>query len=182
MSKIVGLYDTMNRTSESTIGLVMAILLCSCASTPDDSQIQGYLATHIMDDGSKHFVYTIDYPPGGIDGQKTNSNGRPGNTTGHIYGNSSRGVAGGVTLGSGNSKSGGRKGGGRQRSGKSQPSRQAHINLRLDEMLAMELRQTGFCRGDYMELERLTRPPDVLLRGECDETATTQDRADFPNK
>lgn len=177
MSKIVALYQTMNINCESTVGLMMAILLCSCASTPDDSEIQGHLATHIMEDGSKHFVYTIDYPPGGINRQNANSTSRPGNATGHIYGNSSRGVAGGVTLGSS-----GRKSGGRKRTGNSQPSRQAQIDVRLDEMLAIELKQTGFCQGDFMELERLTRPPNVLLRGECDETATTQDRADFPNQ
>jgi len=166
----------MNATTRLKLAVAMAILLGSCASTPDGIERQGYLATQITDDGSKKFVYTLDYPVGGNDGQRASGNGRPGNTTGHIYGNSSRGVTGGVTIGSSN-----RRGSGQSRSGRSKSSRQAQLNEQLEKMLVQELNQTGFCQGGYMELERSTKPPDVLIRGECDETATSLDRANFPN-
>jgi hypothetical protein len=60
-------------------GLLMA-LLSACAGEPERPEPpRGYFATHIEEDGTKKFQYTIDVS----EAKERRGNGRPGNLKGH---------------------------------------------------------------------------------------------------
>jgi len=151
----------------------LLFFLAACSTKSDRPEPpDGYFTTYIEPDGTKKFQYTIDYPEGG---NSASRRGRPGNTKGHVYGSSSRGVAGGVTAGTG-----GR--GQRPQSGSGYSYQQfQQINSRLENVLELELNKSDFCHQGYRETERVAEPPMVYIRGECKETATDQDREQFPN-
>ncbi len=161
---------------------LLCATLSACSSTPEQPEPQGFLATHIEDDNSKLFVYSLEMPSPEQARRGSKGNGRPGNATGQVYGSSSRGMAGGVTVGSGGGRRAASNHSGTGRGTSRGTSRsQGNINGRLENMLAEELEQSGYCRNGFMELERMTQPPDVFIKGECDESATEEDRNLFPN-
>jgi hypothetical protein len=155
--------------------LVMAALpllvINACSSQQEKKEPEGYLATHIDENGSKLFQYSLDIqaPENGQRG--SNNTGQPGKVAGHVSGNSSRGVAGGITLGS-NSGKPGRKSGGNRRTGTYQA-----ITSKLENMLEQELKTTGYCRDGYTELERVIGASAVFIMGECNETIISEDGA-----
>lgn len=135
------------------------LALAACSSEPGrPDPPEGYFATHIEADGTRKFQYTV-VPPD--QGRPRAGSGRPGNTAGHVSGSSSRGVAGGVTAGTG--------GGGRQTSssGASAYDRFQQINRQLEDMLEQELKNSGFCQQGYRETERVVEPATIYIRGEC---------------
>ena len=149
----------------------LPLLLSACASEPErPPPPEGYFATHIEEDGTKKFQYTIDFPDQKKSGKR---NSRPGNMMGHMTGSSSRGVTGGVSAGTG--------GGGRQAPSGGAYERFQQINDRLENMLEQELKKSGFCHDGHRETQRVVEPPTVYIRGECEETATDRDRDNFPN-
>ena len=147
------------------------ICMTGCSSNQKNEVPQGYLATHIFDDGSKQFVYTADLPDSSGQGKRGKGNNRPGNVAGHVQGSSNRGLTGGVTAGTGSRGKGGGKGRGQQ-------GRAAQ----LQDALAAELKKTGFCRDGFMELERMMEPSQTFIKGECVEAASHNDREEFPNE
>ena len=150
----------MSKQIQATLwaGLLIA-LLSACASEPErPDPPTGYLATHIEEDGTKKFQYTIDVP----ETKKRRGSGRPGNLKGHAYGNSSRGVAGGVTAGTGKRGSRGIGGGN---------TRLAQINGQLEKQMERELKNSGFCDAGHRETARVVEPDTVYIRGECLENA-----------
>ena len=154
----------MSKQIQATLwaGLLIA-LLSACASEPErPDPPTGYLATHIEEDGTKKFQYTIDVP----DPRERRGNGRPGNLKGHAQGNSSRGVAGGVTAGTGRGASRGAGKGNVQI---------AQINSHLEKQLERELKNSGFCHSGHHETGRVVQPEMVYIRGECEEKATDDD-------
>lgn len=148
-------------------GGLVTVLLSTCASEPQRPEPPvGYLATHIEEDGTKKFQYTIDVP----EAKERRGNGRPGNLKGHAYGNSSRGVAGGVTAGTGRSGS---------RAAGSGNARLAQINGQLEKQLERELKNSGFCDAGHRETARVVQPDMVYIRGECEDKATDEDRVRY---
>ena len=155
--------------------LLLSVLLfpiAACSTQPEKREPpDGYFATHIDQDGTKKFQYTLDMP------ESRSGSGRPGNTRGHVAGSSSRGVSGGVTAGS----RGGRSG--KSHSGPSGGAGQfAKINSLLENRLEAELVKSGFCDAGHRETERVVEPPDVFIRGECSDVASEQDRVDYANQ
>lgn len=150
---------------------IAAAALCACANQKKDEAPQGYLATHIFEDGSKQFVYTVDLPDSGRSGKRGKGGGRPGNATGQVSGGSNGGLSGGVNVGTGNRKSRGQGGG-------QQHGRDAMLVSLLDD----ELKDSDFCRDGYMELDRSMEPQQTFIKGECTETASASDRENFPNE
>lgn len=153
------------------LNLLMSVLLVSvaaCSNQPEKREPpDGYFATHIDEDGTRKFQYTLDMP------EPRSGGSRPGNTRGHVAGSSSRGVSGGVTAGS----RGGA--GGKSRSGSSGgAARFEKMNSLLENRLERELAKSGFCDAGHRETERVVDPPDVFIRGECRDTASEQDLAD----
>lgn len=161
----------MTRYSLIFVTACLFSALIGCASEPDRPEPVGYFVTHILEDGSKSFQYTLEV---GSTGGKS-KNGRPGNTSGHLHGSSNRGVSGGVTAGSSRkSSAGGSRQGGYEQFQK--------INARLEHKLEMELKNSGFCHEGYRELERVVKAPDFFIRGQCKEAASEDDRQRFPNR
>jgi hypothetical protein len=160
----------MIRSITKCFGLVLLVLGVACSSNQKNELPQGYLATHIFDDGSKQFVYTVDLPDSA--GRGKQGNGRPGNVAGNVQGSSNRGVTGGITAGTG----GGR--GGRGQGARGQHSKDG---LLVDSLEA-ELKKTNYCRKGYMELDRMTEPSQTFIKGECVDAANKRDRSEFPNE
>jgi len=149
---------------------VAFIGLYGCAAEGKKTEPQGYLATHIFDDGRKQFVYTAELPDAGNRGPGGKSGGRPGNVAGQLNGSSNGGLSGGVIAGTGNRRPGGHPRGPMQ-------SR--------DDMLVTavgkELEKSGYCREGYKELDRMAEPRQTYLKGECLDAANAHDRKQFPN-
>lgn len=147
---------------------VLLVPVVGCSTQPEKSESpDGYFATHIDEDGTREFQYTLDMS------EPLSGGGRPGNTRGHMVGSSGRGVSGGMTAGT-------RLGaGGKSRSGSSGGAdRFEKINSLLENSLEMELAKSGFCDGGYRETERVVDPSNAFIRGECSGTALEQDGAD----
>lgn len=161
----------MNRTPKLSLTILTLIGLCACSGNQKNDEPQGYLATHIFDDGSKQFVYTVDLPESSSQGKRGKGNGRPGNVAGNVQGSSSRGLSAGVTAGTGR----GGKGGGK---GRGQQGRAAQLQDAVDA----ELKKTGFCRDGFMELDRMMEPSQTFIKGECVEAASDRDREEFLNE
>ena len=167
---IFHVYDNaMNRFHIKLLIPVVLVCMYGCSGNQKNDTPQGYLATHIFDDGSKQFVYTVDLPDSAGQGRGGKNNSRPGNVAGHVQGSSNRGLTGGVTAGT---RSKGGKGGGRGQQGKASL---------LQEALDAELKKSGYCRKGFMELDRMMEPSQTFIKGECVETASVIDREEFPN-
>ena len=165
-------WDMKNSFRAFTL-LLLCIQVGVCLGSQETPEPEDYFATHIELDGTKKFQYTLqmEMPDGGAEA-------RPGNAAGHVSGNSSRGVAGGVTLGNAPNRRRPARGAGRQ----SQYAMRDMVNTRLESGLEHELQSTGFCNMGYKEKERVNTPPTYLIRGECNEAATGEDLVRFPNQ
>jgi len=149
---------------------LLGLAISGCAREPERPEPLGYFVTHIEDDGTKKYQYTLEMEQA----DRKSGNGRPGNTKGHLYGNSRSGVSGGVTAGSVRSRSGGtRRQGGQER--------YQQITERLENMLEKELKNSGYCHQGNRELERVVNPPTIFIRGKCEETASDEDLQQFHN-
>ncbi len=154
-----------------TIFIAIApVIICGCSNQQINEEPQGFFATHIFDDDSKQFVYTVDLPDLTKGGEGGKGGGRPGNTTGHISGGSNRGLYGGVSAGTSNRKS----------SGKTDGRMQGRAAM-LMNALEKELKKSGFCRDGYKQLDRMMEPQQTFIKGECIEAASSNDREVFPN-
>jgi len=170
ISFIIDLYDVpMNRSQIKLFIPVVLICICGCSGNQKNDTPQGYLATHIFDDGSKQFVYTVELAESAGQDKRGRNNGRPGNVAGQVRGSSNRGLSAGVTAGTG----------GRGRSGGRGQQGRAAL---LQEALEAELKSTGYCRKGFMELDRMMQPAQTFIKGECVETASAGDREKFPNE
>ena len=150
--------------------ITLSVLVGGCAGKREKPEARGYLATQIEADGSKIFQYTLVSGMSEHDGQ-----GRHVGMGGHMSGSSGHGMSGGLSVGSG-----GRSGGGSRGSGRNGES--MDIGSRLETMLQEELVKTGYCRAGFTETERATRPPQIYIKGKCKDTATENDRKQFPNE
>lgn len=137
-------------------------LLAACSASPERPEPpEGYFATHIDEDGTRKFQYTLDL----ADEASKRGNGRPGNMAGHVSGSSSRGVAGGVSAGSGG------RGGKPPQGSSGGYQRFQQINEELERQLERELAKSGFCEQGHRETERVVEPTVVYIRGECTDKA-----------
>ena len=137
-------------------------LVAACSTEPERPKPpEGFFATHIDEDGTRKFQYTIDLP----DASSRGGNGRPGNMAGHVAGSSSRGVAGGVSAGSGG------RGGKPPQGSSGGYQRFQQINEELERQLEQELAKSGFCEQGHRETERVVEPTMVYIRGECTDIA-----------
>jgi hypothetical protein len=145
---------------EALLVFSMAIIfLAACSSQQKQPELNGYLATQIEPDGSKLFVYSLEV-------------NRPENSSGR---RSHGGGSGGRSGGTGGRSPGGSHGG--KASGGSK-----NLSGKMESMLEAELVKTGYCRDGYTELESEGQPPNLFIKGKCNEPATEGDREDFPNE
>ncbi|MBN4055687.1 hypothetical protein JYU12_02975 [bacterium AH-315-K03] len=61
------------------------------------------------------------------------------------------------------------------------PKGEAVIGGYLGERLAAILKKTGYCREGFMEFDRNIAKDVSIIRGECYEPATDEDRKNFIN-
>ena len=143
--------------------LILALqLVAACSTGPERPEPpEGFFATHIDEDGTRKFQYTINM----ADDSSKRGNGRPGNMAGHVTGSSSRGVAGGVSAGSGG------RGGKPPHGSTGGYQRFQQINEELERQLEQELAKSGFCEKGHRETERVVEPTMVYIRGECTDKA-----------
>jgi len=143
--------------------ILFAILSASCASKQSSPEFSEYLATNIRSDGSKEFQYTAEIANAGKSKSKNVGGGM------RMAGGSSSPTrtSAGVTVGS-------NTGGGKHRKNSGQNSYQ-QMNEKFNQQLEKKLSQTGFCREGWMETEREFQPPRMVVKGECNETATESD-------
>lgn len=157
--------------NQLTVFMVCAFAgLSGCAAESKVPEPQGYLATHIYENGSKQFVYTTDLQNLINLDKEGKAGGRPGNVAGQLNGSSNGGLSGGVTAGTANRRPGGH-------SGRPMQSR----DQMLVNAVEKELEKSGFCREGFKELDRMTEPQQTYLKGECIESANAHDRTQFPN-
>lgn len=145
--------------------VVVSFILVACAShEPRPAKIQGFFNTLIKRDGTKQFSYTLmmESPAGA---------GKRGG---------SRGGHGGPPPGD----HGHRKGDKAHSEDKDMDDR---FNLIFNESLIAKLSDTGFCQqgdykqGGYKELDRKSRKGIIQVTGECNDRASHEDKAKFPN-
>lgn len=85
----------------------------------------------------------------------------------------------------GKGKGGGKHGGmgGGMKGGKKpdMSKMKAKMQEKAANKLAKKLSETGYCREGYKELDSFFERGHVTIKGECNETATAQDKKTFPN-
>lgn len=144
------------------------LFVSACSTKPErHRETQRSFITDIHDDGSKRFVVAIEYAYSPRD-QRQN-------------GNSER--RGGGRQGGGQ-EGGGRRGGGRgdrpnddngprqQNNSESDEDKREELMALLEENLA----ETEYCRHGYIVLEYSQVAQQTLLRGECQESASKEDK------
>ncbi len=139
---------------------ISALTLSGCSS--NSPKRQGGMptedfVTHIKPDGSKIFNYSL------IKKMPNQGQGQMGK---------GRGKGGGMHGGGG-----GMKGGGKPNMSQMKDKMQEKAHKKLN----LKLAQTGYCREGYMELESFFERGLVTIKGECNESATTEDSKTFPN-
>ena len=157
-----------------TLALCSAFLVLACSGGHRTKpKIDGYLATHIQEDGRKLFQFTMEIPVPERD--------RRGGLSG-------KGPAGGRFPGGGmpGGRSGGPMGGAPGGRGGMNPPKDGHasegeLEQMVESRLEREIDESGFCREGFMVIERMLRPPSPYVSGECTENASEEDRQRFPN-
>ncbi len=149
--------------------LCFVLLLASgCSNKPERiRETQRSFSTDIHDDGSKRFVVAIEYaysPGEQRQGAKSERRGE-GRQGGGQQGGGRRGQ------GRGNG-SGGEDGPRQQRNGISDEDKREEIMALLEQNLA----ETEYCRHGYIVLEYSQVAQQTLLKGECQESASEQDK------
>lgn len=140
--------------------MVTAMVACSGPDRKKHSEPLEVFATHMLDDGTKLFVFSLEIQQGrGQQGERAKGGG--GSVGGRHGGGSGGGGNGGPPQGQG---------------GK---SRGPDGDKQLDEKLLATLQQTGYCREGFYELDRTVAAGISSVRGECKDAATDQDRKSF---
>jgi hypothetical protein len=57
----------------------------------------------------------------------------------------------------------------------------AKMHEKANEKLTLKLTETGYCREGYMRLDSFFERGHVTIKGECNDTATDEDREKFTN-
>lgn len=146
--------------------LPITLFMISCSSTQKKQEPVGHFVTHITEDGTKKFSYSL-----------VASNPR-NNKKGHNKG------------GGANNRGGGRggKGGGqdRNRGGSRDRSDQSNQKFMIKEKFLKKLERTLFekdyCHEGYSELDSFYDREMSQIKGTCEEKASHEDTIKFPNQ
>jgi hypothetical protein len=145
--------------------LMWTLVLAACAShEPKPPKTQESFITLIKRDGTKQFSYALvmDMP----DKSKQGGGKRGGGPGGHPDG----------PPGGGHGRPHGDK-----KSGDGNDDIDDHFNFMFNEGLNAKLGDTSFCRSGYKELDKKSRPGVIQISGECNDTASDEDKTRFPN-
>lgn len=142
-------------------------LLVGCSSKPDmPKDLVETFTTDILADDSKRFGYALSLPS--ADDRRRGSMDRaPG---------AEREQRGGRQGGRGQGGQGGRDQGEDPRDRR---KREQGMYEHLIEKLDAKIASTGYCKEGYFVLETYVGQMDYLVEGECNDSATEQDREKF---
>ncbi|HHL31310.1 MAG TPA: hypothetical protein ENJ41_01905 [Oceanospirillales bacterium] len=135
---------------------VAALSLSACGSNSarrQGSMPKEIFVTYIKPNGSKVFNYSLI--------KRMPSQGQMGKGMG-------KGMHGGM---------GGMKGGKKPDMNKMK----AQMQAKATKKLGLKLAESGYCREGYMELDSFFERGHVTIKGECNDSATAQDREKFIN-
>lgn len=144
---------------KNTIAITFTVLAISaCAHRPPLPSIdEVFFETKINQDGTKLFAFSIPL--------RNKMNDQAGNTSGNAAPPSREPPRSGRSLGSSGRKSGAA----------------SASNEQLYTMLDEQLLSAHYCREGYMEIDTHQTEDRLHLLGECNDTATDEDRINFPN-
>ncbi len=158
------------------ITALITVCISGCSSR-DEPKLTPIFHTEIKADDSKMFSFTL-VGNNGIKAEGAEDNKPEGESEGE------RGKGSG-----GKGGRGGRGKGDRQSSTEQVPrptsrsnDKSKYLNELLYELLNEQLLQNQYCRTGYFQLEKSLVRGLINLKGECNESATAEDKARFPNK
>lgn len=150
----------MKKTLLLPLCVTQVLILSACASKPEPAPEEHALfVTNIKPDGSKMFSFSVEMQAdkkGGAGGGR----GRPS------------GGGRGDGMGPPPDRSGGKD------TGKSDEDKTEKVFQLLD----MKLAETGYCREGYIEIDTYETEKRINILGECNESATDEDKRQFVNQ
>ncbi|MBB6521711.1 hypothetical protein [Pseudoteredinibacter isoporae] len=149
------------RTLKLASAFLMVLFLVACSSQPKGPEVTERLVTHISEDGSKRFQYVMTM-------QRKKGAGRGG------FKGGGKGMGG-----KGMANRGGQSGGKNRTDMIAQM--QEKMKARGIEAMEAKLDETEFCRDGYMVLSEQFTMARLKINGECKESATEDDKKNFPN-
>ncbi|MBU2979293.1 hypothetical protein [Alteromonas sp. C1M14] len=152
----------MKKTFLLPLCVTPVLLLSGCASKPDKPpKEQPLFVTNIKPDGSKMFSFSV--------AMRAEKQGRDGGGRGRESGGGGRGGRGG-------------KGAPPERDGQDSQGRSDEDRIeKIYEALDLKLGETGYCREGYIEIDTYETETRFNILGECNDSATNEDKALFIN-
>jgi hypothetical protein len=145
----------------SFLTLLLSLCLTACTSNSGHDKAYDTFTTNIHADGSKRFIVAIVYRGG-----ERKSNGGEGNRL--------------VKKGDGGNRSGEGKGGKGKSGQKREDKQKSAVNKEkreaIVELLELKIAETGYCRGGYFELSSSQMRNRTEIVGECQESASEDDK------
>lgn len=142
--------------------LILSLFITACASNQwQASEVEEVFVTDIKPGGLKIFNYSLT------------------NTTAQASG---KGKRGGNGNGKGTGKHDSGKSGGYGDMGDGMSVNESSMKSYFNDMLELKLKNSGYCRQGYIELDSYFGRGQLQIRGECEEGATEEDRIKFVNK
>ena len=146
--------------------LILPLLLAACASNQwKPSEVDEIFVTDIKSSGLKIFNYSLTMTTPQASGSGERRGGSNGKGSGKHSGRGGHG---------GNGSGYGGKGGGKS-------ADESSMKPYFNEMLESKLKESGYCREGYIELNSYFGKGQLKIRGECEEGATEEDRIKFVN-
>ena len=143
--------------------LILPLLLAACASNQWNlSEVDEIFVTDIKSSGLKIFNYSLTMTTPQASGSGEHRGGSNGKGSGKHSGHG------------GNGSGYGGKGGGKS-------ADESSMKPYFNEMLESKLKESGYCREGYIELNSYFGKGQLKIRGECEEGATEEDRIKFVN-
>ncbi|WP_281559818.1 hypothetical protein [Thalassomonas sp. RHCl1] len=139
-------------------GWLSLFFLLSACSSRQDKPVEEIFVTQIRADNSKMFAFTL----------RAEQASRGDKTRDKMAG----GKQGKRGKGTGRNKGAGK--------GERQEREHPLANV-IQQKLEQKLDQSQYCTSGYLELERYATREGMTVRGECNESATADDRLRFPN-
>ena len=145
--------------------LILSLFLIACANNQwKSSEVEEVFVTDIKSSGLKIFNYSLT------------------KTAPQISGGDGRNVSGkGSGKHSGRGGKGGSKSNGYGNMGSGKSAYESSMKPYFNEMLESKLKKSGYCREGYIELSSYFGRGQLKIRGECEESATEEDRIKFIN-
>ncbi|WP_440876383.1 hypothetical protein [Thalassotalea sp. PLHSN55] len=173
-----------------SLSIIPVIFLAGCSSY-QPPELTPIFHTNIQADNSKMFTLTL-LGRNGIAGDSKNRQGEAKQDKPEGDKGTRKGKGGKAEGGKNGGKGGGRgeregrnsQAGGTQVSSRSgqDPELIKQLEAHVYQMLEQQLVDNQYCRDGYFELEKSLNRGVIVVKGECIESATEQDRVRFENK